>query len=50
MGKKKRIRANRRKRNPQIDPELQLLHDHIVLQKVKEAQAQKEAHDNPSSS
>jgi hypothetical protein len=50
MGKQKRIRKNRRKRNPQVDPQLQLLHDHRVLGQVKEAQQSKEKHDDPSSS
>jgi hypothetical protein len=50
MGKQKRIRKNRRARNPQIDPELQLLHDHRVLAQVKEAEKLKEKHDNSGSS
>jgi hypothetical protein len=50
MGKQKRIRKNRRKRNPQVDPELQLLHDHRVLAEVKEATKLKEKYDNSSSS
>lgn len=50
MGKAKRVRRNRRERNPQVDPQLQLLHDHAVLAKVKEAQQSKEKHDNSGSS
>lgn len=50
MGKKKRVRNSRRKRNPQVDPQLQLLHDHAVLAQAKIARERKADHDNSSSS
>jgi hypothetical protein len=42
MGKQARIRKNRRQRNPQVDPELQLWHDHKVLAEVRAAKRRHE--------
>lgn len=44
MGKQKRVRKNRRKRDPQIDPELQLKHDHWVLARARQAKEEKNDH------
>lgn len=47
MSKGKRVRQNRRVRNPQINPELQLAYDHAVLAAVKALEEAKV--DNPRS-